>query len=347
MTFVIWALPDSVLEFTMGRRVMKKTIIAVVLILMVALLIGCTKRSNQSVKQSEVADSSQTTGITSGNPFVALVPVSQRRADSKATAMAEDIGFLNQHFVVSDNSMGKFEPTRFRADGNQIAFEYDNTDPGKPKTHGIESASAFDLNPDSVRTLAGWLAADCKDQKNCVLGSDSRPKNTMNVGAFAQASVEEASQHLKRILLLQQGKAAPEVQPEATEEEIAEYLTANVRKTARLGPFAAFNRVVIIEGDDLIEDQEVIETDTGERGHLTIKIRLSEASMAVSTGADVGIACDLAPGGDGLADCVSDAAGDHSNNIEIKNVRNAPEVVKMLNRLFLLHKREESASATQ
>lgn len=96
--------------------------------------------------------------------------------------MAEDISFLNQHFVISDNSMGKFEPTRFRADENQVAFEYDNTDPGKPKTHGIESASAFDLNPDSVRTLAGWLAVDCKDQKNCLLGSDSRPKNSFQSG---------------------------------------------------------------------------------------------------------------------------------------------------------------------
>lgn len=326
---------------------MKRTIIAVVLILMSALLIGCTKRSNQSVKQSAVADSSQTTGIPSGNPSVALVPVPQTSADSKATAIAEDISFLNQHFVISDNSMGKFEPTRFRADGNQIAFEYDNTDPGKPKTHGIESASAFDLNPDSVRTLASWLAVDCKDQKNCVLGSDSRPKNTMNVGAFAEASVEEAAQHLKRIVLLQQGKAAPEVHPEPTEEEIAEYLTANVRKTAQLGPFAAFNRAVIVDSDNLIEDQDVIETNTGQRGHLTIKIKLSEAHTAVSTGADVGIGCDLAPGEDYLENCVSDTAGDQSNNIEIKNVRNAPEVVEMLNRLFLLHKREESASATQ
>jgi hypothetical protein len=322
---------------------MNKSTTAALWLLLTTSLINCTR---QSPKVESASAPGPAAVAVAPEAAARVIPVSQLASDSNA-AFADDVSFLNQHFVLTDNQLGRFEPTRFGADQKQIVFEYDNTDPGKPKTHAVVSAPASDLDPDSVRTLASWLVVDCKDKKACIVSSDSGHENALHMGAFAQASVDEAAAHLKRILLLQQGKAAPAVVPEPTDEEIAAYLSANVRSTAQIGPFTAFNRVAVVAGDQLIIDQDLLEADTGQRGHLTVKIQLSEANMAVSTGPDVGIACDLAPGQDALADCVSDNAGDQSNNIEIKNIRNAPEVVKMLNRLFLLHKAEESASAAQ
>lgn len=306
--------------------------------------IGCTRHASNVAP--ETVSSVASGAPESSDSAAQVVPVSQVTSESN-TAFGADLSFLNEHFVVSDNAAGRFEPTRLHAQGNHIVFEYDNTDPGKPKTHGSESAIASDLNPDSVRTLGRWLEVDCKQDNPCVMAPGLQPKNTLNVGAIAEAYAEEAAQHLKRMILLQQGKAAPEVLHAAGEEEIAAYLRANVRSTAQIGPFSAFNRIIMVSGDDLIVDQDLLETDSGRRGHLTVKIRLSEANLAVSTGQDVGIGCDLGPDQTDLADCVSDTVGDQSNNIEIANVRNAPEVVKMLNRLILLHKREESASASQ
>ena len=182
---------------------MKRTLIAVGLISVAASLIGCTKPSSQSVKQSAVADSTQTAGV----PSVALVPVSQTSADPKAAAISEALSFLNRHFVISDNSAGRLEPTGFRADESHIIFEFDYSGPSKPKNHFVESALATDLDPDSVRYFAGWLHVDCKSQKNCVSQTDSGAKNELPIGPVDESYSDKAKQYLRQILLMQLGQS--------------------------------------------------------------------------------------------------------------------------------------------
>lgn len=272
-----------------------------------------------------------------GTMKLAVVPPAAK------AAIADGVGFLNQHFVISDNSLGRLEPTGFRADESHLIFEFDYFDSGKLETHHVESGSGTDLDPESVRDLAGFVFVDCKNQKTCVSESESGANAEFNIGPVADAYVEEAKQYIRQILLLQQGRQAPEVTHAPTEEEIARFLRASVPDSAELGAVRTFNRAVFILGDDLVEEQDGIEPRTGERGHLTMKIRLSEADIAVNSGTDVGIVCDLIPGGTALADCVHDNIGDHSTNIAIKGIPNAPLVAKMLNRLILLHKNQKAA----
>jgi len=193
---------------------MKRTIIAVSLLLVAGMLTGCSKDSNQSVKQPAFADSSQTTGA----PSVALVPVSQTGADSKATAMAEAVSFLNRHFVMLDNSAGRLKPTGFRVEDGRVIFEFDDSDPGKPMTHMVYSALAADLDPDSVADLNGSLWVDCKNLEPCV----SKPEATADhkriiIGPYAEDYSREAKQHFKRILFIQQGQS-----PEAAAKQSAD-----------------------------------------------------------------------------------------------------------------------------
>lgn len=185
---------------------MKRTVIAVSLISVAASLIGCTKRSDRPTNESAAADSSQTTGVPSGDPSVALVPVSQTSADSKA-AIEKGVAFLTQHFVISDNAAGRFEPTGFRTDDSHVIFEFDLSDPGKPKNHIVESALATDLDPDSVRDFAGWLLVDCKNQKTCVSETDSKEKDEFLIGPIDEVYFDKAKQYLRQILLMQLGQS--------------------------------------------------------------------------------------------------------------------------------------------
>jgi uncharacterized lipoprotein NlpE involved in copper resistance len=164
---------------------MKRTIIAAAVILATTSLMGCNKRSDQSAKQSAVADSAQTTGAPSGDPSVALA--SQASADPKDGSIAEDVSFLNRHFSTLDNEAGRLEPTGFSVRDGQIIFEFNDSDPGKPMTHMVHSALAADLDPDSVADLGGSLWVDCKNQEPCV----SKPEATADhkriiIGPYAE-----------------------------------------------------------------------------------------------------------------------------------------------------------------
>lgn len=175
---------------------MRNPIISVWLIWVTIPLIGCAKRSGQKPATTDQSQSQPQS------------PQSQASADSNP-AITEGVAFLTQHFVISDNDAGRFEPTAFRASKTQVTFEFDNTDPNKPKAHYVESASATDLDPDSVHAdFSGWLHVDCKDQKKCVSQTDSADKNEFLVGPVAEAYSEESGQRLKRILLLQEGSPA-------------------------------------------------------------------------------------------------------------------------------------------
>jgi TonB family protein len=191
---------------------MKRTIIAVSLLLVAGMLTGCSKDSNQSVKQPAVADSSQTTGA----PSVALA--SQASADPKDGSIAEDVSFLNRHFRTLDNEAGRLEPTGFSVRDGQIIFKFNDSDPGKPMTHMVYSALAADLDPDSVADLNGSLWVDCKNQEPCV----SKPEATADhkriiIGPYAEDYSREAKQRFKRILLIQQGQS-----PEAAAKQSAD-----------------------------------------------------------------------------------------------------------------------------
>jgi len=176
---------------------MKRHVLVISLLWIAAsLIIGCTKKTDQSMAPGA---QQSVTGTS--------VAVAQSIADSKGAAMAEEIRFLNQHFVIADNSAGKFEPKEVRTDEVEVFFDFDNTNPGKPTTHAIESALAKDLDPDSVRVFFSWLKVGCKNHGICVHQTGVGGKNEFSIGPIGEPYSEDAKEHLKRLLLLLQGNS--------------------------------------------------------------------------------------------------------------------------------------------
>jgi hypothetical protein len=177
---------------------------------------------------------------------VAPVPVSQTSADSKAAAMTEAISFLNRHFVISDNDVGKAEPTGFHADESRVIFESDYSDLGKPKEHIVESALAADLDPDSVRATPlspdlsrGWLYVYCKNQKDCVSETNNKDRDELLIGPIDDVYSDKAKQYLRQILLMQPGQTFVEATKQSADSHKGEQFFGWVCKNfGRLSAFA-------------------------------------------------------------------------------------------------------------
>jgi hypothetical protein len=168
------------------------------------------KRRAEARKQAETRAHSTPTAVAlsadASTATATTIPPSAS-TDSKA-AIEKGVAFLTRHFVISDNSGGRLEPTAFHADNGHVIFEFDYSDPGKPKKHSVESAAAKELDPNSVRAdFVGWLHVDCKNQRTCVVESESGAKNQLLIGPIDEAFSDKAKQYLRQILLMQLGQS--------------------------------------------------------------------------------------------------------------------------------------------
>jgi TonB family protein len=263
---------------------------------------------------------------------------------------------INQHFIPSPgDTLSKWgDHIALSAKGNSVVnlvHTYDGkqraTQGGLWATfHGETSARISDLDIESISTntgvAEGFVAIDCKEKTSCVSWSEDGTVNrsrSMTLGEFAPGYSEEVAGYLRRVLLLEQGKAAPEIKHQPTAEEIVTYIRANVAPTARLGSITLFNRNLSVERNELVETEDAMESGKLP-AHVVIRANFKELNGSVLVeGSDIGLTCKASPTG-GPVNCISDSAGDTSWNTMIRGVSNAQGVAKMLERLILLHNQE-------
>lgn len=133
--------------------------------------------------------------------------------------------------------------------------------------------------------------------------------------------------------------------PEETEEEIARFLTANIPDSD--DSMRISNRAILIKSDYLVVYQDFANSRTGELAHSVIKVRVSEVFLAKAAGTEVDVTCGPPRDNHGdaltlnrLVDCVHLSVGAYGKGmtgIKITNVPQAVAVADKLNGLILLH----------
>jgi hypothetical protein len=273
-------------------------------------------------------------------PQVALSSGAQDQAPTPTpgAAIEEAVRFLNRHFIVEDSEDGKMEPTALHVTASEITFEYDMVELGKPKRHHIATAKIQDLDPASVKDAGvGNIEVHCKGQLLCESESDDgqgkyNPTGSFMFGVFSSAYVNEAKQYFTSIILISDGATAvPEIQHLPTESEIAAFLRENIPSSGHLGGSDGlnfYNRIFLIEGDDLKVTQNLTDARTGKPGYYVLTIPISQLNTAFNSGADMDVAliCDVTVN----ADCITDNIGHRMPNAIVgRDIPNAKDVVPM------------------
>jgi hypothetical protein len=307
-------------------------------------------------RNPQLASNEESSSPTSPAPRIAApstaaesLPGTPQKPDGNIEpAIDEAVRFLNSNFLVSDGIMGRLEPTEFRATVSEVTFDYDMFEADKPKRHHVARAKTADLDPAAIHDGAGFITIDCKARDHCVSESVTGQSKdfqsvSFGIGPISSGHVEEAEQYLKRILLLGAHESVPEIKRPPTESEIVGFLQSNIPSSGYLGDsdgnMKFFNHSVAIDGDNLIETEDLLDLRTSRPGHLVVTIQISKLdTLVISSGTDVVLVCANNPEGSGLSNCINDNVGDQSSNHVFRNVSNSESVAMMIRELVSLHR---------
>jgi hypothetical protein len=269
--------------------------------------------------------------------------------------LEESLAYLNDHFiqenvftdtdspVISWNN--RLEISTANPPERRLVLSADYRerleDGRQQNSHGVESVRIADLDAASLDTIHGpdrvTLTIGCTGSINCIANSDNGKVGvqfTMDIGPFPIKADKEVAAYLKRVILLSQGKPAPPVTRQATEEEALAFIKAHLASTYHVGGnITAVNRSVSVVGDNLIETEPLTAAD-GETGYFVVTWPLKELEasdvMPMPYGTEVSIACNC------LVPCIRTNRG----NLEagtMHGVSNSQEVAQMLKRVIRLH----------
>ncbi len=272
----------------------------------------------------------------------------QRRAEELHNSVREALTHINQNLRSSHEfydwlSAEKLSVSTDSVLGDKLIVSYDvrhqaPQDKASRTIHHVAELRLADLDIDSVdlndRTIYSDVRINCKGNTAC--GTDNGEKLRQLPLFCKGGSALEVADYLKRILLITQGKAAPEIKHQPTEKEIVAYLQSNIAPSMHLvGNITGFNRRFSLEGDELVMRLD-LRSDSPRTGHLVMRIKLSQLTdTVVASGSRIQLLCSAAR--TGLLNCVTDSSGDAFPHIEIDGVFNSQEVAPLLKRLIQLH----------
>jgi hypothetical protein len=262
--------------------------------------------------------------------------------------MQEALAHINQHFRSSHEFnewliSQKLSVSADSASGDKLILSYDikhqSTDKTWKTIHHRAEVLVADLDINSLDSIEHKINSQahikCKENASCVTdnGEKSRDFYLFCKSGYA----EESAAYLERILLITQGKAAPEIKHYPNEKEILAYLQSNIAPSLLLsGGITGFNRRFLLEGDDLVMTLD-LRNDSPRTGHLVMRMKLSQLIDTVgASGSSIELLCNVTRVGQ-LNNCITDNSGDAFPHIEIKEVFNSHEVAQLLKRLILLH----------
>jgi hypothetical protein len=124
MTFVIWALLDTVMEFRMGRSVMKRSMLAVLLVLAVEVSIGCN-RTKDEVKVEPLSVNNKAEEQASQQTRQEVLPAKSVSVQTDAerpifqwagmVAIGDDIAQVNEALKLAHYPPLDCSPNRFKS----------------------------------------------------------------------------------------------------------------------------------------------------------------------------------------------------------------------------------------
>jgi hypothetical protein len=319
---------------------------------------GCSKNAGAN------ASNTSPTVVQAASPASLNVDDAASTTSVLTPEASQALAFVNRSFVASDCTL-RYGATQSLCSRNGVlsiagdklvmAEEYEDhySDGSVQKSHQTDTAAIADLDVDSLRVedndFEGGTDAifiNCKNGRKCtsaIQTSDNKSSeqfshDRLTVGKFSRKDANDVRSYLKRLLTLQQGKSLSAIEHEPTEEEALAYMQAHFAPSLAMdGGIAAIHRSLTVEGDDLVESQDLVKYGTRPE-RLEVRINLKDLSDPREWPVDrgVGLMCNSADELS-LKNCFVASTGQSSSTFVIMGVSNRKEFARMLKRLIVLH----------